>query len=143
MILYLDTSSLVKLYLDEIHAEAVRQWAGQAEVLATSKVAYPEAMAALSRRFREGDMDQEGFHRVIAALEREWPDFAAIDIDEIEAGNMAVKHALRGLDAIHLAAALTIHEAEGSIQLRFSSFDRHLNKAATKEGFQVLDENAI
>ena len=58
MILYLDTSSLVKLYLDEIHAEAVRQLAGQAEVLATSKVAYPEAMAALSRRFREGDMDQ-------------------------------------------------------------------------------------
>jgi hypothetical protein len=43
------------------------------------------------------------------------PDFAAINIDEIEAGNMAVKHTLRGLNAIHLVAALTIQEAEDSL----------------------------
>ena len=58
MILYLDTSSLVKLYLDEIHSEAVHRWAQEAEVLATSRVAYPETFAALARRWREGDFDE-------------------------------------------------------------------------------------
>ncbi len=46
MILYLDTSSLVKL------------WAHEAEVLATSRVAYPETFAALACRRREGDFDE-------------------------------------------------------------------------------------
>jgi predicted nucleic acid-binding protein len=59
MILYLDTSSLVKLYLDEVYSEAVHRWAQEAEVLATSRVAYPETLAALARRWREGVLTDE------------------------------------------------------------------------------------
>lgn len=105
MILYLDTSSFVKLYLDEPHAYSVRRWALHAEVLATSRRAYPEAVAALARRSREGDPDPDAFRRVLRALKQQRRDFAVLDLAEIRAGDLAFKHAFRGLDAIYLAAA--------------------------------------
>jgi len=52
--LYLDTSSLVKLYVTEADSEVVRRLVGDANVVATSVVAYPETRAALARLRREG-----------------------------------------------------------------------------------------
>ena len=49
MILYLDTSALVKLYVEEAHSDWVHACAAEAEVLATSVVARPEMLSALSR----------------------------------------------------------------------------------------------
>jgi hypothetical protein len=40
----------VKLYLDGVGSEAVHRWAREAEILATSRVAYPETLAALDER---------------------------------------------------------------------------------------------
>ena len=48
MILYLDTSSLVRLYVDESGSADVRRLVEQAEIVAASVVAYPEARAALA-----------------------------------------------------------------------------------------------
>ena len=47
MILYLDTSSLVKLYLEEDGRQAVRSLVDLATVVATSVIAYPEARRVL------------------------------------------------------------------------------------------------
>lgn len=141
MILYLDTSSLVKLYLDEARADSVRRWALDAEVLATSRVAYPEAVAALARRNREGDLDPDAFKRVLLMLKQQWRDFAVLDLAETQAGDLAVKHALRGLDAIHLAAALDLRQISPGVRIAFSSFDVRLNEAAAAEGLPVLDAN--
>ena len=52
MILYLDTSALVKLYVEEAHTDDVRGWVDAAEIVATCRVAYPEAVSALNRRMR-------------------------------------------------------------------------------------------
>ena len=46
MILYLDTSALVKLYLDEEDSGAVHEAVEVAEGVATSTVAYAETRAA-------------------------------------------------------------------------------------------------
>ena len=50
MTVYLDTSSLVKLYVDEPDADDVQRIVGEADVVATSVLAYPEARAAFARR---------------------------------------------------------------------------------------------
>lgn len=142
MILYLDTSSLLKLYVEEAHSDAVRTWADDAEALATSRVAYPEAMAAAARRWRDGDLDDATFEDIQKALKGQWPDFGAMDVNEESAGNLAVEHGLRGFDAIHLAAALDVVAEIGSEQVFFSSFDLHLNRAARAAGFSVLDAEA-
>ena len=139
MILYLDTSSLVKLYVHETHSEAVHGWAQQTDVFATSRVAYPEMLAALSRRRREGDFDAESFQLVTGAFKQQWLDFAIIELDERFAGELAIAHALRGFDAVHLAAALELRRQAEGIIVAFTAFDERLAHAAGAEGLQVLE----
>lgn len=145
MILCLDTSSLVKLYIDEPHAEMVRKWVKDAEVIATSRVAYPEAMSALTRRRRTGDIAEAGFKQVRSALTKQWSKFAVLDLDEIKAGNLAVKHGLRGFDAIHLEAALATSAQAGDVLVGFSSFDANrtprLQEKASRFSVQKNCEN--
>lgn len=139
MILYLDTSSLVKLYLDEEHSESVRQWVNEAEIITTSRVAYPEAMAAFARRWRDSDIDKKGLGRIHTGFKRDWSQYAVVDLGEIEAGELATKHGLRGFDAIHLEAAIATRNGADDAFVAFSSFDSRLNSAASDEGFQILD----
>ena len=49
LILYLDTSALVKLYVRERGSARVRAQVGKADAIATSVVAYAEARAAFAR----------------------------------------------------------------------------------------------
>ena len=53
MTLYLDTSSLVKLYINEPGTDAVRKLVDEATIVVTSGLAYPETRASLARRRRE------------------------------------------------------------------------------------------
>ena len=138
MILYLDTSSLLKLFVDEQHSPAVRDWAVAAQMLATSRVTYPEAVAALARRHRLGDLSDASLRRASSALERQWPTVAAVELHEALAAELALRHALRGPDAIQLAAALTVADAAGMALVAFSTFDRQLSQAAQAEGLRVL-----
>jgi predicted nucleic acid-binding protein len=138
VILYLDTSSLLKLYVDEQHSPAVRDWVVAAQMLATSRVTYPEAAAALARRHRLGDLSDASLRRALSALERQWPTVAAIELHEGLAAELALRHALRGLDAIQLAAALAVTQTAGTALVAFSTFDRQLSQAAQVEGLRVL-----
>jgi len=138
VILYLDTSSLVKLYVEEAHSESVRQWVVDAELVATCRVTYPETLSALTRRCRNGDLSLEDFDMLAQCFTAEWGSYAAIDFDEIEAGRLVTEHGLRGFDAVHLAAAKTLQNPDYSVSLAFSSFDAVLNSAAAAEGFAVL-----
>ncbi len=140
MILYLDTSSIVKLYIEEAGTEAVRRWAGEAEVLATCRIAYPELISALNRRLRGGDISRKEFRLLIDGFLKDWADFAIIDFDEIEAGRLAEKYGLRGFDAIHLSALKLLKDRDNHISLAFSSFDKELNRAAASDGFTVLTQ---
>ena len=138
MILYMDTSSLVKLYVREDHSEAVRGWVQFTHVVATSRVAYPETVAALARRRREGDLDEAGFQLATTSFGNQWRDFAIMDLNETMAGELAIEHALRGFDAIHLAAALELRRQVEDVIVTFSAFDTRLAQAAKAEGLQVL-----
>lgn len=138
MILYLDTSSLVKLYIEETHSNAVREWVREAEIVATCRIAYPETISALNRRVRAGDLSKRVYRDVAHAFSLDWRNIATIDFDEIEAGRLAEKHGLRGLDAVHLSSAKLLKERRGRISLAFSSFDEPLNEAAVSEKLAVL-----
>ena len=133
MILYLDTSSLVKLYVDEPGSADVRQLVEQADIVAASVVAYPEARAALARRRREGSLTVAGHRRTRVALDGDWPHVLALDVSgplARIAGDLADRHRLRGLDAVHLAAYLAFAREFPDEDVRFSSADRPLERAA-------------
>jgi len=138
VILYLDTSSLVKLYVTESHSGLVRAWVEEAEIIATCRVAYPEMMSALNRRFKAGDLEKRDYDLLVKAFSGEWRRFAVIDFDEIAAGRLAAVYGLRGFDAVHLSSAGLLRSLGNAAAVAFSSFDEKLNSAAAAEKFTVL-----
>lgn len=133
MILYLDTSSLVKLYLDEIGSADVRRQVAEANVVATSVVAYPEARSAFARLAREGLLTPEELSEVHSAFHRDWSSFLRVGVlvrVYQHAGDLAEGHGLRGFDAIHLASFLEVAAQAGDEPVAFSAFDARLNAAA-------------
>jgi predicted nucleic acid-binding protein len=131
--LYLDTSSLVKLYVTESGSEQVRDLVAEADVVATSAIAYPEAIAALARRRRERALSTAAFAGAKRALENDWRQYLAIEVTTalcMRAGDLAEQYRLRGYDSVHLASFLEI--ANRATDVRFSSFDTELNQAARK-----------
>lgn len=133
MILYLDTSSLAKLYIDEAGRDVVRTLVSQAAVVATSQVAYPEFRAALARRRRDGALTAAAFTSAKRAFEADWSRYVAVEVTSAlcrEAGALAERYGLRGFDSVHLASYAQVIGSPGGRGARFSSFDEPLNRAA-------------
>ena len=131
MILYLDTSSLVKLYVEETASADVQGLVGSAEVTGTSLIAYAEARAAFARRFSENAFSSEDYNRLRSQFGSDWKNFLSIQVTrEIVrmAGDLAEKHGLRGFDAIHLASAVMLREKLAS-PVTFSCYDIRLQNA--------------
>jgi len=138
--LYLDTSALVKLYVDEEGATVVRGASDQADVITTSALAYVEVRSALSRRRHEGAISVGEYRRVIHALDEDWPRYLTIQVVESlinEAARLAEAYRLRAHDAIHLASAATANREIG-LPVVFASWDGPLERAARREGLDVL-----
>ncbi len=138
MILYLGTSSLVKLYTDEQYSDIVREWVNGAEIVATCRVAYTEVISALEARFKQNDFSKSDYNRIVKQFSEDWLHLAIVDFDEREPGVYVKKYGLTRFDAIHLSAARLLKSAGHGISLSFSSADANLCKAAAAEGLKVL-----
>jgi predicted nucleic acid-binding protein len=137
VIVYLDTSSFVTLYVEEEGAEAVVTLVRAASVLTTSTVAYAETRAALARRQRERALKAAAAAVVVARLDADWSGVAAIEVTNAiarRAGLLAERYALRGFDAIHLASFELVLERAGAADVHFSSADGALTRAARRLG---------
>jgi len=136
MILYLDTSALVKRYFKEAFTDEVLDKCRNAEAVVTSAVAYAETLSAIYRKNRESKLGEGTLLQVIQALQSEWDGLIRIQVtDELNKYiNMAFqKHPLRGFDAVHLASALVIRE-QFPDSVFFACFDGRLNSAARDAG---------
>jgi len=131
--LYLDTSSLVKLYVEETGSSDVRELIAGATVVATSVVAYAETRAALSRLRRTGHLTATQFSSAKRKFEAQWPALLSLEVTAAisrEAGDFAERYALRGFDALHLASFAEVSRRAEPDGTRFSSFDERLNNAS-------------
>ena len=68
MILYLGTSSLVKLYVEENYSHVIRDWVKEAEIVATCRLAYTEIISALSVRFKQNDLSKSDYDIIYDGL---------------------------------------------------------------------------
>jgi predicted nucleic acid-binding protein len=133
--LYLDTSSLIKLYLAEKGSPEVLAAIDEASVVSTSPVAYTEARAALARLRREGQLSPSIFAAAKRELDDDWPGYLTVEVTDAlchDAGDLAEKYGLRGFDSIHLASFAELAAKGGVERARFSSFDDRLNSAARR-----------
>jgi predicted nucleic acid-binding protein len=133
LILYLDTSSLVKLYVEEPGSADVERKVGQADFVTTSVVAYAEARAALARRRRERSLTPRQHRDAKAALDDDWQRVLSLELTDRlcrAAGEIAERHRLRGFDAVHLGSYLQIADEFPTESVSFDSADAALNRAA-------------
>ena len=140
MILFCDTSALVKLYIAEEGSGAIIKQLAQAQAVAVCRVAWAEAHAAFARRVREVPADAAVIEQAKAALTADWPQFVIMEVTQAlveRAGDYADTFALRGYDSVQLAAA---DEAARITQIavHFACFDVRLNKAAKTLGMGCI-----
>ncbi len=139
MIMFCDTSALVKLYLLEGESDAVKALVVNSEAVAACRIAWAEAHAALSRRAREVPADTRSIGQAKQALAVDWPHYLIVDVTQAvvaRAGDFADTFALRGYDSVQLAAAYEAKQVSG-LPLTFACFDSRLNKAAQVLGMDT------
>jgi predicted nucleic acid-binding protein len=145
VILFLDTSSLVKLYFDEEDSDEITRLVGVASVVAASVVAYAETRATIARRRRERLLGPAAAAVVVRQFDADWAAFLAIDVTETlarSAGLLADRFGLRGSDAIQLASFETLLSRIDADEAHFSSADARLVRAARKLGSSARPPSA-
>lgn len=139
MILFCDSSALVKLYLQEDDSGAVRSQAAASELLAVCRIAWVEVMSALARRARERPQDTAAIATARERFEADWPRYLCLELTQELAqlaGDYADMFALRAYDSVQLAAAeLARREMPGELQ--FACFDARLIRAAKVLGIEA------
>ena len=134
--LFVDSSALAKLFLDEVGSDAMRRlWTIEVPVVA-SWITYAETRAAIAAAGRSRRLPSDAGTAALLRLEVEWGSISGLVADEETcraAGVLAERHGLRGADGIQLAAALPFREA----RVLFVTFDVELGQAGRLEGLAV------
>lgn len=140
MILYMDTSALVKRYFRESHSEEVQSRWSSATHIATSCVAYAETLAALYRKKKEAGMEDALARKIADSFRLDWESLIRVEVNDRLNGyidRVVEGHVLRGFDAVHLASALVVHGRLPESFL-FACFDEPLARAARSEGLDTF-----
>jgi predicted nucleic acid-binding protein len=154
-VLYLDSSALIKHYVQEAGTDALNMKL-QLEAQGpqdnfVSMVGYAEIFAILARRLRENLLRQEEFDLIQERFSEDW--LFNLGHVELTVGVLAFipglvkRHPLKGSDAIHLASVLWLRDsrrhgksfAAESRTVEFVTSDKQLQNAASLEGLEVFN----
>jgi len=138
MIAYLDTSAIVPLVVAEPTSARCRQLWNAADAVLCAALGYVEAVAALARAHRSARMTADQLAVSRQRLDDLWEQCIILPVDDLlvrEAASLAVRHRLRGYDAVHCAAALR-HRDSAVVPV---TGDRDLLAAWRASGLDVAD----
>jgi hypothetical protein len=128
--LYVDSSALLKRYVDEHDSEAAAGLMASDPVLVTSRLTEVEVRRNLARL-----LDGDALVASRRQLQRDLDAFALVALDAVtcnEAARIAEQTQCRSLDALHLAAALRAGRATVVL-----TFDLRQAQAARSLGLAV------
>jgi predicted nucleic acid-binding protein len=137
LIAYFDTSALIKTLLEEDGSPLADEVWSRSSLRIASCLVYPEARAALAAAERGDRIDERSRRLAVDDLDSACAAMVLIGVDWVlaqRAGEIAERHALRGYDAMHLAAALDSNAAD----LVLVTWDRDLARAASDVGVAVV-----
>ena len=140
MILYFDSSALVKRYVEEQGTSDVLGWMDASDLNGTVLVTRAEVAAAITRAKRMRYVSREETRKFLDTFHREWSNFQRLPVTELlvaRADALACEHNLRGYVAIHLASALTWQELL-DLPVTVVTYDMELAAAAQASGLLVL-----
>jgi len=142
VILYLESSALVKRYIQEKASEDVNAWIDTAEMVVTGLITRVEVAAAIARAGRMKLISPDETLAALRQFRSEWESFQRLPINEntvIRGSDLAIEHNLRGYDATHLACALIWQETLG-MPVTLASFDSQLIEAARNVNMASLPD---
>ena len=151
---YFDTSALVKAYLPEAGTDRVREILTEVRTEpATGRafacsIVYPEAVSAVTKRENMGKLTAFEVSRAVQQIEQDFSadpprPYEVLDATRpivTRAATLVRSQALRGFDAVHLAAALELRDVALAVSdFLFATTDKRLATAAEAEGFTLLE----
>jgi predicted nucleic acid-binding protein len=143
MIVYLDTSALVKHYVQESDSEEVERVIGEARLVGTAAVTRVEIAAALAKAVRMHLLSRDEAAEALSAFEAEWESLVRLQLHELllaRAASLAWERGLRGYDAVHMASALFWRDIVGE-PVVLATYDRELWEEAVRSGLKVFPED--
>ncbi len=132
MILFLDSSALVKIYIQEPESGLVLEAVKQAKAVAVSTFALPEAISVFNRHAEKSILTKVEAQQAFAELLLDWENLDRYTLENHiakEAGSLAQSRGLRGADAVQLATAAAVAREQRGVRLL--AFDQKLNDSAT------------
>ncbi|MCP4696023.1 MAG: type II toxin-antitoxin system VapC family toxin [Gammaproteobacteria bacterium] len=136
MRVYFDSSAFAKRYVQEPGTDVVLDWCERADELALAVIAVPELISAFCRLHREGSLDEAEYCELKNDLTADIADALLCDITQevvSYAVNALENNVLRGMDAIHIGAALACKADT------FVSGDQRQCLAAQALGLNVIE----
>lgn len=118
----------MKLCLEEEGSIALREYLESRPRLVSSEIVRVEVLRAIGRGSAPPAAAAEA-EAHLAAIQ-----LVRLDVDQLARAARLGPPELRTLDAIHLAAALSVGQTAGD----FLCYDRRLGRAARRHGFRVL-----
>lgn len=147
---FCDSSAIVKRYVNEIGSNYVDNLADSksGNIILLARITRVEFAAAVARRLKSGSIIATDAQNALAAFQHDLTNnYFTVEIMPLllsAAVTLATKHALRGYDAVQLAATLEASDeriANGLAPLTLVSADTKLNNAAQAERLKVENPN--
>ena len=140
MIVFFDTSALIKRYLAEAGSDIVVELWSNATLCVVSQLLYAEMIATFARKRREEPGDAAAIDERQQAFRTDFQTLTRIGLeDDVHrlVDLLLDRHPLRGADTVHLASAMLVRDVLNE-QVTFACADIKLVTAARAEGLLVI-----
>jgi len=141
VIIYCDTSALMKVYALEQHSNWTSQQVKSASPCIVNQITWVEMCAALALKGRTNQITSAGVASAMHRLRKEWGGYAQLAVDNAlitTAGELALTFGLRAYDSLQLASAQRVHRY-ASEAMALCCFDKQLNAAAAALSISTLN----
>jgi predicted nucleic acid-binding protein len=142
MILYLDTSALVKRFIVEKGSADVNALISVADLVGSSIISQVEMASALGKALRMEWIDSTSAQSAYQDYLGQWQYFTRLMVSPgliDRAAQLSWDFGLRGYDATHLASALFWQDSL-DMEIVLATYDRELWIAANKSGIKIWPE---
>ena len=141
MILFFDTSALIKKYIDEKGSRKVDLLMNEADRIIVSAITGIETCSAFRRLLTDRAVSESDYRVVMREFATDYPFFTRVDLDDpaVSCAKYAIeKYRLKTLDSIQLGTALAVRD---DIDY-FVACDARLAHSGKKEGLRVINPMA-
>lgn len=139
---YIDPSAWVKRHFQEAGSESVNALFRASIDAACCQLGLVEMLATVVRKCSQSAVESSVVNTIVDNVRADFAATRSVKLDDAliaSATDLALRHRLRAMDAVHLASALTLRPLGEVVMV---SADAELVTAAAKEAMKTLDPAA-